>query len=654
MLWERYGLVLCMSQDPVFIVIKKESLQFHIDVSNSVVPLLTLSMIWHEDPSEDHQRADDGTDDLLKRLDDVEEGYAFLQSPNTGSPEVLELAKTWYDDCCKNHPACEALSEFEKSRAQWNPTRLLDIGTLSDDSELHLVESRTITELVQYTALSHCWGNNRHLRLLQNNINDLMNRVDPNTLSKTFRDAIKVTRYFALRYIWIDSLCIIQDSKEDWEAESTMMDQVYRHCECCIAATAACDGTFGCFVNRDTRFLTPLRIPQAMPFKLQNLQVSQEEHKTGPGHYEILNASFWMDEVENGALTNRGWAFQERVLSHRILHFGKTQIFWECRKRTACESFPADIPSYIPVLWREELIPTTEKHGAPPAFLARDDEQTSRQHAYKFWKNALQNYADRLLTVESDKLPAVSGVAKHVQQAAKDDYFAGLWGENMERDLLWRLENRRAPPKKWTAPTWSWACRNGSLNLFQNYSFGAWSDAPDDPESEELAAVLHVSATPAGQDPTGQVSEGHVILCGQLAPAILKSKNREVDSSSAVSWTESSLHVFVDGAEMHEIANSHNCFPDEPVEDEDVLVYCLPIIDFGGTREYFITGLMLKPVDEIELPGVFYRYGIFQTGGGETNMTLFASAEWWCTQTEIFGQPYIESGDVKTFLIYLV
>ena len=135
-----------------------------------------------------------------------------------------------------------------------------------------------------------------------------MNHIDPNTLSKTFRDAIKVTRHLGIRYIWIDSICIIQDSREDWEAESTMMGQVYRHCECCIAATAASDGTFGCFVNRDTRVLKPLRIPRATPFKMQNLGVSQKKQKTGPGYYEVLYRRLWMDEVENGALTNRGWA----------------------------------------------------------------------------------------------------------------------------------------------------------------------------------------------------------------------------------------------------------------------------------------------------------------------------------------------------------
>ena len=548
---------------------------------------------------------------------------------------MLDLAKAWFDDCCENHPACKALSDFENSRAQWNPTRLLDVGISAESSELYLVEGRRLTEVVRYTALSHCWGKNSHLRLLQSTLNDFMNHIDPNTLSKTFRDAIKVTRHLGIRYIWIDWICIIQDSREDWEAESTMMGQVYRHCECCIAATAASDGTFGCFVNRDTRVLKPLRISRATPFKMQNLGVSQKKQKTGPGYYEVLYRRLWMDEVENGALTNRGWAFQEKALSSRILHFCKTQIFWECRKRTACESFPARVPSDIPVLWREELVPRTEHPAGGPAFLAEDTDQTPRQHAYKFWKNALKNYARRRLTMENDKLPALSGVAKHVQQAAKDDYYAGLWAENMERDLLWRLKNRRAPPKQWTAPTWSWASRNGSLNLFENYSFGAMPDLRDEinQKSEELIVVLRASVTSASQDPTGQISEGHVILCGQLAPAILQSKIRETDSNSAVSWSENSLHAFVDGVKMQEISNSHNCFPDEPVEDENVLVYSLPIIDFGGIRQFFITGLMLKPVD-IELPGVFYRYGIFQTGGAETNEWLFASGDWWITQTE--------------------
>lgn len=158
MLWERYGLVLGLSPDSVFVIVKKESLHFYIDFSDGVVSLLTLSMIWHEDLSEDRQHANCGADNFLKRLHDEVEGYAFLQSTNTGAPSVLNLAKAWFDDCCENHTVCKALSDFENPRAQWNPTRLLDIGTSAESSELCLVEGRRLTEIVRYTALSHCWG----------------------------------------------------------------------------------------------------------------------------------------------------------------------------------------------------------------------------------------------------------------------------------------------------------------------------------------------------------------------------------------------------------------------------------------------------------------------------------------------------------------
>jgi len=656
MIWKKIGFALAMITQhsrPVVASVRKESVHFFIDCISDTIDLFTLGLTWLENPSEEEQIRVDRTHTFLDPLRNRDGRYSFLDSTNTGGRAVLGLAKAWYQDCLESHPACKALGDFEEPRAQWNPTRLLNIGTSLHKDELRLVESSSMAGPVQYTALSHCWGKNHHLRLLESNMIEFMARVDPGTLSKTFSNAIEVTRLLGIKYIWIDSICIIQDSRQDWEAESAQMGRVYRHSECCIAATAAPDGSFGCFVERDPRTIEPLKVPRAQPFKIEKFQDSSESQQTGPGYYEVVNRDLWLDEIEGGALTYRGWAFQERILSQRILHFGKSQIFWECRQRNACESYPAGLPVYMSMPWREELVPRTERPGRGPAYLAPDDEQTPRAHAYKFWQNILESYAPRLLTMEDDKLPAVSGVAKYVQQAAKDQYFAGLWGSNMARDLLWRLENRRAPPADWRAPTWSWASRNGGLNLWRNYSFKAWSDMPDEPEKEELMVVLGASITPTSQDTTAQVSEGHIILHGQLAPALIKSNKREVDAGGAILWSDNMLQVFVGEGKLKEVSDAFNCFPDEPVEDEEVLVYCLPVIDLGAAG-MFMTGLMLKPYDEIEFPGVFYRFGIFQTFGGDRNKSFWASTTWWQTQTDKFGQPYIEQDGFRTFLIYLV
>jgi hypothetical protein len=140
--------------------------------------------------------------------------------------------------------------------------------------------------------------------------------IDFSQLPKTFQDAIKFTRAYGARFLWIDSLCIIQDSISDWQQESARMGDKYKNALCNIAATAASDGRVGCFFNRN-------------PLLVQNFRLhidSFRGHPSTTGLYGFVDGNFWGRNVDNAPLNRRAWVLQEQFLSPRILHCGKNQL----------------------------------------------------------------------------------------------------------------------------------------------------------------------------------------------------------------------------------------------------------------------------------------------------------------------------------------
>ena len=136
-----------------------------------------------------------------------------------------------------------------------------------------------------------------------------------------------MTRNLHLRYLWIDSLCILQDNEQDWNREWSRMQTVYTNSICNIAATGAVDSSDGCFFTRDPSTILPCT--QVGAWDGLPLQ-----------RYLITDVFTWEANVSNAPLLKRAWIVQERILAPRILHFGTHQIFWECNELAACESLP--------------------------------------------------------------------------------------------------------------------------------------------------------------------------------------------------------------------------------------------------------------------------------------------------------------------------
>ena len=202
------------------------------------------------------------------------------------------------------------------------PTRVLDVG--APTLRLHISTEHGKTS--PYAALSHCWGSTPILTLKLSNIRTMQIYIDAKALPKTFHDAIDITRRLGLRYLWVDSLCIIQDSIEDWQRESSNMGAIYQNSVCNIAATAAPDGRSGCFFRRN-----PWLAEQCHAFvdgasgSTDSPERSTKSHIIVP-HYQFVAG------VLRAPLNNRAWVTQERIMSPRTIHFSKNQIFWECHE----------------------------------------------------------------------------------------------------------------------------------------------------------------------------------------------------------------------------------------------------------------------------------------------------------------------------------
>ena len=249
-----------------------------------------------------------------------------LSASSTASQSCFDLIKWWIDDCDLNHKLCSFRRELSTS---WLPSRLIFLGDGYNEFP-RLCFREEILHGKRYNTLSHRWGTNM-FRLLSNNIESLKKILPLDKLPATYIDAMEISRKMGIEYIWIDSLCIIQDSGQDWRLESAAMGLVYKNAWCSIAATACQQA--GILINRP---------PIASRC---TIKPNSNSPRIAAGTYNLflLENDTWSNGISDSPLSKRGWVTQERLLSPRIIHFGERQMFWECQERQACETFANSI-----------------------------------------------------------------------------------------------------------------------------------------------------------------------------------------------------------------------------------------------------------------------------------------------------------------------
>jgi hypothetical protein len=461
-----------------------------------------------------------------------------------------------------------------------------------------------------YVTLSHCWGKAKFMTLTEDKFARFHGGIQIDTLPRTFRDAISFARRLSrqVRYIWIDSLCIIQGNSpaqyEDWLRESSQMFQIYRNSYCNLSATAAADSEKDLFFKREPRELWEDDINlnvEGIPGKGQpwrqelNVNVGDSEilqicadeilsRSVGAIHGEtteqriercrILDVSFWERHVDDTPVNRRGWVLQERLMAPRVLHFCQDQIAWECRDLEAAESARTGLPIFrikaggdvIPGGKLKSLIPHREgdeRNGTQTENPFHDPPHpTSDIHFYRCCKHVVEVYSKTRLTNPEDKLISLSGIAKMMHDQINDTYLAGMWSKYLASQLLWyvdpvyedgRFYYRSERPKFFRAPTFSWA----AVDAHHGVKCGEITD------EGLLIEVEEVNVTPVSEENKfGLVDTGYLRLRGVMKRIELE-ENRKNDAVR-FSW-----HLMTNMDE--EVITHWNVYLDSPESDTDIL-----------------------------------------------------------------------------------
>ena len=407
--------------------------------------------------------------------------------------------RKWLDECLESHERCRS--------APWStlvnnlPTRLIQIGQPSVQKIRLLLHPKREGTTIRYATLSHCWGISPILRLTSTTLRSLQEGIAISELGQTFQDAVFAARSLGIQFIWIDSLCILQDSQEDWQREAPYMSSIYRYAILNIAASIAADNKAGCFPSRDTSLIKPCTI-QTTWVDCQN------------ENYNLYHDSFWHYAFDDMPLMKRAWVVQELLLAPRILHLTGKQLFWECYDLEACESYPDGIPPNMerrPILrearWR------AFSHGQRrSATEARRSERSSKDDLWNLWTGIVKTYTACKLTYTSDKLIALSGVAKLMEKALDDQYCAGMWRKNLPRQLFWRCcaeQKLRLRPDPYRAPSWSWLSLNGLI-------WPAFCNERSYTETENLVSIIDCEIE-STSDATSVITGGTLRLSGWVA-----------------------------------------------------------------------------------------------------------------------------------------
>ncbi|KAL6412100.1 hypothetical protein AUP68_04482 [Ilyonectria robusta] len=412
--------------------------------------------------------------------------------PSSNLTVLAEQVKSWMSECEKGHKDCKTLTQGIL------PRRVVQIiaGSKPGSCRVRLCEPSPSRQ-APYICLSHCWGKQQIIVTKKGNVAKHMDEILWGQLSATFQDAIDFSCRIGVEFIWIDSLCIIQDSTADWEKEAVKMASYYSNADLTIAASAAKDGSIGLF-PRGSKTDEALELrgkdAQGRPYHLVA--------RTAIDHpFDVED-----DEFDHFPLTKRGWVFQEHILSRRFLHFGVRELVWECHSSTHCQC------SMIPAAPRSDHS-TNQVLSAAKYGLETKDVRKRRQ----LWYENVESMMNLDFTYATDRLAATAGVATLLAKGYKGRYLAGLWEDSLVADLCWAMmENGERPDELKKVPSWSWGSVSGGLATL-------WCQSDiSDPSVTMAAKVVKIDCQPDPPSFIGALTRGILTLEGKMVTGFMK------------------------------------------------------------------------------------------------------------------------------------
>ncbi|CZR68904.1 uncharacterized protein PAC_18805 [Phialocephala subalpina] len=510
--------------------------------------------------------------ELFTKLNQPSPWPVFAARPeiaiDSASEACFQRIEDWIKNCVEGHADCK------QSNRTTLPSRLLDVGTADGTQKLKLVETRGNEGT--YFTLSHCWGKTQPLKTTKATLDERMEGIAWGSLPRTFQDAITITRRLRMRYIWIDSLCIIQDDAIDWETEAANMGAIYEKSLLTISASISANPTHGIFSRRQA------------PHGIDGVDNNGDKYTVFVR--ELFSHKELSTEAAKGLksdipLLTRAWAYQERLLATRVLHYLPNELFWECRSAIRCEC-----GVYTP----GAKLRQHSKRGFSKV-IQRNKADSSKSNIelwrwtvieLKMWPQIVAEYSARDLTFRKDRLPALSGVARRLHRSNPSmQYLAGLWSNHLPGALLWRVLKKRPHGKHHLDPIKGPLGSRDSQRDAQTPSWSRTSLEGDNmsisyPEEQliiEKVKIISAQTVPSGIDPFSSVKQGTIKLHGLVVPAILSYSKGKGSKSATVRYTLTRGNI------------SRSIILDTPLSDESdfdflksgTIVYCLLLGSFG-------------------------------------------------------------------------
>jgi hypothetical protein len=398
-------------------------------------------------------------------------------------------------------------------------------------------------------------------------------RVIDIILLQTLRDGISTCRALGIPYLWVDSICIIQDDlgERDWYEQCGEMHQIYLNATLAIAAEDAANYCNGFLPDVHTKEVASHR--------------HRDEH-VRVWSMILVPPAFGKPNI----LSTRGWALQEKLLPPRTLRFTGEGMIWECNRMYRHERSSKGIDSLYLAFRALRLMVSGKSFIGPPDMIgncAEEEDEVHSQHITQFltsgsfssihyaWQLLVEDYSGRSLANPADKLIAISGLASMIAPAipsGTSSYVAGLWKGNLAQDLLWYVASAASRPVYYAAPSWSWASVMGRVAYFREQH--QFRFEPD-------VAVSEASCETCPVNPTGRVYGGQIKLRGRLAPVSLSVLTSPKEPTRYKGYNGCAGRVYQD-----RYVYVHRCNKGQRKQQYEVLLdEWMPLVQEGPCRE---------------------------------------------------------------------
>ncbi|KAK5072579.1 hypothetical protein LTR64_004946 [Lithohypha guttulata] len=524
-------------------------------------------------------------------------GQARSFSNHFNSETCFQKIQEWAKLCEESH----AHPDCKRDASAGLPQRVIEISVDSEGlGSVTLALRETNGEVGRYIALSHCWGTIPIVTTDLANIEHMKQEIDLESLPQTFKDAIHCAHKLGINYIWIDSLCIIQDSTSDWEIQSSKMASIYANAYFVLVAASADSDAKGFLHERPKRY-------QGIP--LEALEGSGV-HEVMVNHTMPHPSGLWKVRAKSVMLDSqvdrRAWVMQETVLARRVVyihtrrarvrHFDQSDH--QSRQFTSYRGIKqsdlaGDYPTFQAMtigfsFFRQSY--EIDVHTRPFAQLH------SAECTYAEWRLVIVPlYTAKRITYVKDRLPALSGLASRVKDYLQDEYIAGLWSGDMPMSLIWyvRSNSKRPAPSNYMSPSFSWVSLNKPVvypALHRQNEFGGPM------YSSPTVKVLEANTSVKGSNPFGVVNDGYLRLEGLTRPLslILDGVESKIEVGSChhdLAWYPDTPLVAVNlaptnGDEESVISVNRSSKPADPSQQRSqVTVTCVLVIERPHVEE---------------------------------------------------------------------